>query len=73
MGHTMITDAMIDAAAEALAIVWPQRSPETCVIGLPIETRRQIKAIAEEMLIAAERFNGMETRGNPFYKSKELP
>lgn len=61
-----ITEAMVDAAAESLAVVWPSRKPGMCTVGLPIKARRQIKHIARDALIAAQRWQGVQNREKPF-------
>lgn len=60
------TEAMVDAAAERLALFWPTRGSAMCTVGMPIEERRRLKHIAREVLLIAEAWRGVERRPNPF-------
>jgi len=62
----MFTDAMIDAAAESLAVVWFERQSQMCTVGLPIDIRRQIKQITKDMFIVAEKWKDIQVRDKPF-------
>jgi hypothetical protein len=66
-----ITDAMVDAAAESLAVIWPSRGSGMCTLGLPIKTRRQIKQAARDALLAAQRWRGVQTREKSFLGAEE--
>jgi hypothetical protein len=65
------TDAMIDAAAESLAVIWPDRRSDTCTIGMSLEMRCQIKQAARDALLAAYKWRDTQIREKPFLTKED--